>query len=95
MLLVLENSDEEQAIRQGTITVSELIDRIKENDLNPILTIGIDKNINQGINWFVATTIKVCGWKPVHRSSGIITSLKFLNRLRIESMNNIIKEKYP
>ena len=45
MLLILETPEEEEAIRQGTITVSELMNRIETNELNPVLTIGVDKNL--------------------------------------------------
>lgn len=50
MLLILETPDEEEAIRQRTITVSELMDKIKTNDLNPDITIGVDKNLMRGNN---------------------------------------------
>ena len=50
MLLILETPEEEEAIRQGTISVSDLMDRIETNNLNPNLTIGVDKNLTYGNN---------------------------------------------
>ncbi len=41
MLLVLETPEEEEAIRQGSITISELRDRIKVNNLDVNIRVGV------------------------------------------------------
>ena len=50
MLLVLQIPEEEAAIRQGKITVTELGDKIRVNNLNPELTVGVDTSQPYGKN---------------------------------------------
>ena len=45
MMLILETPEEEAAIRQRTITASQLGDKIKVNDLNPEITVGVNTKL--------------------------------------------------
>ncbi|MCK4665995.1 hypothetical protein KAU33_04555 [Candidatus Dependentiae bacterium] len=41
MMLILQTPEEEEAIRKGSVTASELIDIINSKGLNPNITIGV------------------------------------------------------
>lgn len=47
MMLVLENAEEEAAIRQGKITANELKDKITVNGLDPNITVAVNSNTSQ------------------------------------------------